>query len=429
MLKRIRKRMPALIVSAFLACLLFPGSVRAEGGVLTDSNWQYLFTADSVNGGLIQSICLTNDYLITIENVADGAETLDIVSAYYRNDTDAYGNPVERFSLANRVQAEEWEHGNGMAYNPNTNEIYVSLYTNTIPENRGCIYVMDPDTLTRKGTIKITDDFNILAIDYDQANDRYFIQTNADYAFSIMVLDSQFQIIEDFGAEPADPGYNFQDFCLAGDYLLEFPLTWGMNIGEFMMAYSVSERAVVDTIQLFFGELPDEQYIEPESLARLDDTGFIIAVNATNYDNYRRCLFYRVEFPNLPLPSATVQEPEYQGELSVQMYEGYEGRAVERAEEELPETVVTSVSVTKGNKTLTNTKPEKKKSAVPKILIAVLIFLLAAGTAFFMYVQYVRRVRAKKEARMRRARRIMLAKIAQEGDEDEEEDDGLEEWV
>ena len=419
--KRIRQIL-ALLLSAFFAFLFFPEPVKADGGILGDSSWQYLFTADSVNSGLIQSICLTNDYLITIENVADGAETLDIVSAYYRNDTDPYGNPVERFSLANRIQSEEWEHGNGMTYNPNTNEIYVALYTNTIPENRGCLYVMDPDTLTKKGTIKITDDFNILAIDYDPANNWYYIQTNADYAFSIMILNSDFQIIEDLGAEPADPGYNFQDFCLAGDYLLQFPLTWNMNIGEYMTVYSIPDRMAVDTIQLYFEELPNELYVEPESIARLDDTGFIVAVNSTSYDNYRRCLFYRVEFPYLPLPVAA---PEPVSEETVmqetQEIPENESLTAENTEETPAETVETSVSVTKGNKTLERTETAKPKKGVPKALIAVLIFLLLAGAALFLYMQYVKRERAKREARMRRARRIMLAKIAEE-DEDDEDD-------
>ena len=105
-------------------------------------SWE-LVHEEELHGGVIQSMCVTDNYIICIENMADNAETFDIVSAYYRYDKDADGNPVEQYSLANRVQEREWEHGNGMTYNRRTNEIYVSLYTNTIEENRGCLYVMD----------------------------------------------------------------------------------------------------------------------------------------------------------------------------------------------------------------------------------------------------------------------------------------------
>lgn len=70
---------------------------------------------------------------------ADGSGQPDIVKAYYRNDKDKNGNPVEQYSLAMQVQETDYEHANGMAYNPNTNEIAVSLYTSYQKENRGCL--------------------------------------------------------------------------------------------------------------------------------------------------------------------------------------------------------------------------------------------------------------------------------------------------
>ena len=112
---------------------------------------------DDIEGpkGVIQSMCVTEDYIILIENYDDSAEKSDIIKAYYRNDTDVHGKPVDKYSLAKRVVERNYEHGNGMAYNPNTGEIAVALYTHLNPENRGCIFLIDADTLSFKKKIKI----------------------------------------------------------------------------------------------------------------------------------------------------------------------------------------------------------------------------------------------------------------------------------
>ena len=163
-------------------------------------------------------MCVTEDYIILIENYDDSAEKSDIIKAYYRNDTDVHGKPVDKYSLAKRVVERNYEHGNGMAYNPNTGEIAVALYTHLNPENRGCIFLIDADTLSFKKKIKISDDYDILGIGYDEEQDRYVIQTNVDGGYSFKILDSQFQIIEDLGEyEGSSKGNNFQDLCVSGD--------------------------------------------------------------------------------------------------------------------------------------------------------------------------------------------------------------------
>ena len=50
---------------------------------------------DDIEGpkGVIQSMCVTEDYIILIENYDDSAEKSDIIKAYYRNDTDVHGKP------------------------------------------------------------------------------------------------------------------------------------------------------------------------------------------------------------------------------------------------------------------------------------------------------------------------------------------------
>ena len=50
-------------------------------------NWEFLYEDQMF--GSVQSICATEDYIITIDNVSDNPEDPDIVSAYYKNDTDS----------------------------------------------------------------------------------------------------------------------------------------------------------------------------------------------------------------------------------------------------------------------------------------------------------------------------------------------------
>ena len=38
---------------------------------------------------------------------------------------------------------------------------------------------------------------------------------------------------------------NFQDLCVSEDYIINFPLTLGLGIGDFLHVYSISERKMV----------------------------------------------------------------------------------------------------------------------------------------------------------------------------------------
>jgi len=259
-------------------------------------SWE-LVHEEELHGGVIQSMCVTDNYIICIENMADNAETLDIVSAYYRYDKDADGNPVEQYSLANRVQEREWEHGNGMTYNRRTNEIYVSLYTNTIEENRGCLYVMDPDTLGYKRTIKVADDYNILGIDYIEETDQYVIQTNVDAGYSFKILDRNFQVVDDLGEfKDSTVGVNFQDCIVSGDYIITFPLTLDMGIGDYFSVYSIKGRCMVNETLLDFG-LEEGISDEPESLCEIGTGEFLAVVNIYTGNANHVARFYKTRVP------------------------------------------------------------------------------------------------------------------------------------
>ena len=125
----------------------------------------------------MQSVCATEDYIICIENFNDLTTEPDVVSAYYKNDTDADGNPVTQYSLAHQVRDADFAHANGMAYNPVTHEILVSGYSSPDASNYGCIFRLDPDTLEQKERIQLSTSYNILGIDYLPSTGGYLIQT------------------------------------------------------------------------------------------------------------------------------------------------------------------------------------------------------------------------------------------------------------
>ena len=151
------------ILTGLLLSVLCPFTVQAQIAspqAFQNLSWK-MVKEESIETehGVVQSICATDDYIVCLENVLDGSGQPDIVKAYYRNDKDKNGNPIEQYSLAMQVQETDYEHANGMAYNPNTNEIAVSLYTSYQKENRGCLFIMDADTLKFKRKVKVTDSY------------------------------------------------------------------------------------------------------------------------------------------------------------------------------------------------------------------------------------------------------------------------------
>lgn len=288
----------ARLLGVFCLFMLAGSVSHAEiqgDGAFDDLNWELQYEDQAA--GDVQSICATEDYIITIDNVSDSPADSDIVSAYYKNDMDEHGNPVERYSLAKRVADTCWEHGNGMTYNPNTHEIYVALYTNTIPENRGCVYVMDPDTLAYKRTIKVSDEYNLLGIGYMEDTNQYMIQTNAEDGYSFKILDENFRLVEDLGEYgESGKGYNFQDLEVSGDYILNFPLTLNIGIGDYLQVYSISRRALVAAPKIDF-RLENVVMDEPESICETEPGVFLAAVNVEGADGVKRIRFYQIEVP------------------------------------------------------------------------------------------------------------------------------------
>ena len=355
-------------------------TITAEAGIAEDdafagAKWEKIIE-DTIEGeqGVVQSMCATEHYIVCMENTGDQTDAPDIIKAYYRNSVDENGNPVEQYSLAKRVADQNYEHSNGMAYNPKTGEIAVALYTNNDEQNRGCIYLMDAQTFAYKGKVQISDQYNILGIDYDEENDRYLIQTNVDGGYSFKILDNQFRIIEDLGEYIGTAkGDNFQDLCVSGDYIINFPLTLFLGIGDYINMYSISRRALVSDSKLDF-QFEGVSYDEPEGICELEPGVFAAAVNVGYEDGRRTVCIYKTMVP-YDIPMSIMKE------------------------EEKP-----NVQETKGNE-------KENQTGGSRLLHGTLIWIVVAaivisGAVFGIYMQilHVRRERARKLRRARRER-------------------------
>lgn len=264
--------------------------------------------------GVVQSICATDQYIICLENSGDSSSEKDIAYAFYRNPWDENGNPVEQYSLAFKNKNWDWEHCNGMCYNPDRDEIYVALYTNNDPASRGCVYVMDPHTLDRKtdaydnGRIHIADSYNILGIGYFPDQGRYMIQANAEGDYAIKILDGDFNLLADSGPGDLGLGSNSQDLCVCGDYIMNFPLTFDREgLGNYMNVYEIdsgrsdSQNDYPITIKKLFNdvkmdlETDGNKKVEPESICEVDDGEFFVTVNIMTTGKKRRFAWYRTK--------------------------------------------------------------------------------------------------------------------------------------
>ena len=351
--------------------------------------------------GVVQSMCVTDYYIIMMENVAEDGTTPDIIKAYYRYDHDENGQPVERYSLAKRVQDMCYEHCNGMAFNPNTREIVVALYTSYNAENRGCVFLLDADTLEFKGRMKITDDYNILGIGYDQAENCYYIQTNADGGYTFKKLDSQFQIIDDYGTmEGYSKGTNFQDLCVSGDYIINLPLTLHMGIGDYINMYSISRRVMVSDTQMNFN-FEGVSADEPESICELEPGLFAVTVTQSYADGRRTVAVYKTMVP-YNFPAADIQKSTEPISEDVSTPE-----IVAREKQE--EQHVISTPVKQKMSSLAKLKSKIKLPSVKQVLKVMLLLVVAIVIflAFYMRLIAIRRERQRKLEKARRERKVI----------------------
>lgn len=415
-------RLRSLILPFLFALAFYSLSAEAElagDKAFESAEWNMVFE-DRLEMGIVQSICATKNYIVALENVDESANNPDILKAYYRYDHDKEGNKVEQYSLAERVQTSNYEHCNGMAYNPNTNEIIISLYTSANSENRGCVFLLDGDSFELKNKVKITDDYNILGIDYSEETNQYVIQTNAEGGYSFKILDESFNVIEDLG-EYLDtaPGDNFQDLCVSGDYIINFPLTLDLGIGDLINVYSISRKEMVGSYQLDFG-FTDVTWDEPESICELEPGKFLAAVNVITSEGERMIRYYQTEVPynhgitvvkNAEGEEAKEVDTVLRGDTFSVDYSPEDGYKVEQV-------LIDGkpVEIKEKNMSLNLTKIQAehvikiiyaKKSLTGIFVIAFASIVIVAMIIFLMIHVRIERQRKRQQARRRRQRLLL----------------------
>lgn len=422
-----------LMVSVMILLGIDSQTVYAAG--ITSDNafdnavWE-LVLEDPVHAptGVVQAVCATDKYIVCLENTSDHTDEADTLTAYYKTDLDENGKKVKPYSVAKTVKERNYEHANGLAYNPKTNEILISGYTNSIPENRGCLFIIDADTLEYKTQVQVSPHYNILGVGYNPDTDQYVIQTNDMGDYNYKLLDSNFQIIDELGEfNLQNEGSNYQDLCVSGDYFMNFPLTLSMGIGNFIHMYSISRKAQVSSAQVNIAFEDDVAYEEPESICEVNPGEFLAVFTVTFKDQSRVLRLYKTTVPYaFSVTTSGENGTVSQSDTEIQRGEDYTVTYTPNDKYQVSHLIVDGKKMkadkhpesytfknVQGNHTIQvvfdkiSVAATDKKASSSILLRSVIICMLAiALLSFLLYVRMVRvrRIRAAKIERARRRR-------------------------
>lgn len=282
-----------------LAVSLLPGTLPVFGAIkssaLAVTPWTEIMETSIIDtSGWLQSMCVTDQYIVCLINGNKNTTVPDTLIAYYRNDTDTNGNPVEKYSYAFHVTETDYEHGNGMCYNPNTQEIAIAgLYTNN-PDNAGAVFIVDANTLRFKRKVQVGNgSMNYFGIDYVPETDQYVLMANriADYAFCF--TDSSFTITNILNLHLSYSRSSFQDFIVCGDSIISIPYMQREGYMNILDVYSISQEERVGSYYL---TLPghDSFDVEPEGICELEPGHLLIASVVRGTTNFK---LYEVYLP------------------------------------------------------------------------------------------------------------------------------------
>jgi hypothetical protein len=289
------KRIFAILLILGLVCLPML-TIKCYAGikdatVFQDVTWHYQGeTGIFSDSGWLQSMCSTPNYIICLENSSNKESTPDTLMAFYRNDTDENGNPVQKYSLAKTMTEMDYEHGNGMTYNPNTNEILIVGSTPLNEANRGLVYIVDADTLKFKRSVRLTSTYKLLGIAYYEDQNCYIVQYfNDGYtdSFFVKVDADTFAQVGDIIPVKMWNNIRHQDFCISGDYLISLAFTNNVSNSNVMHIYDLTTGSFMAGYALNING--SGGFIEPESICELSP-GEIMIGNALK--NPRRIAFY-----------------------------------------------------------------------------------------------------------------------------------------
>ncbi|UWP58402.1 InlB B-repeat-containing protein [Ruminococcus gauvreauii] len=283
----------------FLAVLFLCSAVECRADLkssdaLQNSEWTLLTEYEIGNNTAnLQAMCSTDKYVVCLINASNAAPEPDTLVAFYKGSTDENGNEVRPYSYAKSVTEMDYEHGNGMAYNPYTRELVIAGGRNLSPENKGCLFIVDADTLKFKRKVKISDDWNVQAIDFSLTNNNYLIQKSGDGGFGFVEADLDFNITNELG-DMIDLGGagTFQDLCVCGDDIISIPYNKNTKYNGTVQVYSRKEQQLLGQYQLSLAS--DSEIVEAESISELSPGSFVLGCAIRNP---RRIALYGATLP------------------------------------------------------------------------------------------------------------------------------------
>ena len=272
-----------LVLGLLLAGSVDTGAKIKEVSALEDPQWNMVGQVGVTHeAGWLQSMCVTDNYIVCFENTSNIDDEPDSLLAFYKNDFDENGYPVERFSLAKMVTERDYEHGNGMAYNRNTNEIIIAPHKPRDPKNMGVIYKVDGSTLMYKETVTVAEDGSrIDAVEYDAENRQYILlEKDADRDHNFVFTDEDFNELYSFQAIGADRKIVCQDFTISGDYMLLITAAQDA-LGDVpgLMVFSRSQEIQLANYPLYMEGIG---WHEAESIAEISPGHILVGVGIQN---------------------------------------------------------------------------------------------------------------------------------------------------
>lgn len=283
--------------AAVIMFLLFPmknvfaATLKSPDG-FDDIQWEYDHEASVVDeNGWTQAMCATDKYLVCLENGQDGEP--DTLIAFYKTDKDEDGYTVPQYSYARHTRATDYEHGNGMTFNPNTNELYIATGNPENPENFGSLMVADADTLEYKRTIKIlNEEIFFSGVDYNSQTNQYILQMGRSGGYSFLVTDADFNILSRIDGIKRRTGTTFQDFCVSGDFIICLSYALGSRVTNYIVVYSISQGKLLGRYYLDFADYETKR--EVEGICMVEPGKFIIS---TGVSSPKRIRFYSATVP------------------------------------------------------------------------------------------------------------------------------------
>ncbi len=282
LLCRFRHCATVLLVSIFLM-LAFSLPCFADlqdADDFQNTEWTKIVSYDMGENMWLQSICVTDNYIVCMLN-NDDEGGYDQLLAFYKNSVDADGNNVKPYSLAMDVQEMDYEHGNGMTYNPLTNEIVIAAGNVENSSNKGCVFVVDADTLKFKKKVQLSKKWNVQSIDYSSTTDSYIVQKNQKGGFQFTEFDTDFNKIGDMSSM-VEMGFSgeantFQDMCVLGDNLICLPRNKAEQYNANIQVYSRSYASLLGEYSIALPSSTDD--VELESISQLSPGNLVLGAN------------------------------------------------------------------------------------------------------------------------------------------------------